>query len=393
MVIHRPDPALMFRRHQPSFNEPGEVIMSDPVFTTRLLTDKTNVGRTEIRRGELPALADGDVLLRLDSFSLTTNNITYAAFGDAMQYWHFFPTGEEGFGHMPVWGFADVVESNAPGVDVGERFYGYFPIADLVRMTPGRVSVRGFYDVSEHRLPLVSAYNQYSRCSQDEVYSPDMEAFQALFRPLFVTAYMLADYLEDNNWFGAQQLLLSSASSKTAYGTAFCLKGKPGLTLTGLTSARNIDFVGDLGCYDGQTLYGDIEQLDASIPTVYVDFAGDVDLRARIHHHFGDALMHDCVVGAAHNAPSTKRVDMPGPAPKFFFAPEQIAKRNKDWGPDLFNTRFNAAQKAFFDQVSSADPAWMTVKTATGIEAAQTLVAELAESGGDPAVGHIIRMA
>lgn len=366
--------------------------MSAPITINRLFTDKSDLGRTELRTREEGPLEAGEVLFKIDSFSLTTNNITYAAFGDAMQYWNFFPTGEHGFGHMPVWGFADVVESTVAGIEAGERFYGYFPIASHIRMRPGRISPRGFYDVMPHRLDLVSAYNQYSRCSADEVYRPDREDFQALFRPLFVTAFMLADFLQDNGCFGAQQLLLSSASSKTAYGTAFCLKGEPGLTVTGLTSARNIDFVGDLGCYDGQALYGDIEGLDASIPTVYVDFAGDAALRGRIHHHFGASLKYDCVVGAAHNAPAGERVALPGPAPKFFFAPEQIAKRNKDWGPDEFNTRFNTAQERFYDQVAAADPSWMTVKTGHGFKAAQTVIAELVRNGGDPATGNMIEL-
>ncbi|WP_339738146.1 DUF2855 family protein [uncultured Maricaulis sp.] len=366
--------------------------MNAPITISRLFTDKSDLGRTELREHQQGPLGKGEILLEIKSFSLTTNNITYAAFGDAMQYWNFFPTGEEGFGHMPVWGFADVIASTTPGIAAGERFYGYYPIASHVLMRPGRISPRGFYDVLDHRIDLVSAYNQYSRCSEDPVYRSDREDLQALFRPLFVTAFMLADYLEDNDWFGAQQLLLSSASSKTAYGTAFCLLSEDRVTLAALTSPRNADFVRGLGCYETTTLYDDIETLDASIPTVYVDFAGDAALRARIHHHFGPSLMHDCVVGAAHNAPVSRPVDMPGPAPKFFFAPEQIAKRNKDWGPDAFNARFNDAQEAFFAQLDSAEPAWMTVKTGQGFEAAQAVIRTLAESGGDPAMGHMIEL-
>ena len=47
-----------------------------------------------------------------------------------------------------------------------------------------------------------------------------------MYRPLFFTSFMLADQLEDNDWFGAEVLVLSSASSKTAYGTAFLLRGQ-----------------------------------------------------------------------------------------------------------------------------------------------------------------------
>ncbi len=195
------------------------------------------------------SLADGEIELRLGRFALTTNNITYAAFGDAMQYWDFFPTGQPEWGHMPVWGFADVVASAVEGVVPGERFYGYFPIASHVRMQPERVTGRGFYDGAEHRKPLVSAYNQYTRVSQDAAYDPALENYQMLYRPLFITSFMLADFLQDNGCFGARRLVFSSASSKTAYGAAFCLRDADGLTLTALTSAGNRAFVDSLGAY------------------------------------------------------------------------------------------------------------------------------------------------
>ena len=44
--------------------------------------------------------------------------------------------------------------------------------------------------------------------------------------------------------------LLSSASSKTAYGTAFQLAKCEDVHVVGLTSARNVAFCQSLGCYD-----------------------------------------------------------------------------------------------------------------------------------------------
>ena len=71
------------------------------------------------------ALQPGQARLALDRFALTANNITYAAFGEAMKYWQFFPAGDPAEGCLPVWGFADVVESLASGLDVGRRVWGY----------------------------------------------------------------------------------------------------------------------------------------------------------------------------------------------------------------------------------------------------------------------------
>ena len=361
------------------------------ITVTRLVTEKGHPGTTRIEQVARPAPGPGEVVLCPDRFSLTTNNITYAAFGDAMQYWNFYPTGEEGWGHMPVWGFANVVASDIAGVEVGERFYGYFPIASHVVMTPERVSPRGFYDGAAHRKALVSAYNHYTRCSEDPAYAPGREALQALYRPLFVTSFMLADYLADNAFFGARQMIVSSASSKTAYGTMVCL-GQDRIRSVGLTSPRNAGYVGGLGCYDETATYDALDALPADTPTLYVDFSGSETLREQVHTHFGAALVHDCFAGSAQNTDFITDRVLPGPKPVFYFAPNQIKKRNADWGPGEVTRRYNAAETGFFDHVSQAGPAWLSLRTATGFGAAQAVIADLAENGGDPSVGHIVEL-
>ena len=111
----------------------------------RLQTDKSALNRTRIVTSNLAGLNPGEALLRIERLALTSNNITYAAFGDVphLRYWSFYPTGEEGYGHMPAWGFAEVVTSTVDGVEVGERYYGFWPIASHVVMQPVRVSGRG----------------------------------------------------------------------------------------------------------------------------------------------------------------------------------------------------------------------------------------------------------
>lgn len=360
--------------------------------TTRLFTDKKALNHTRIATGPLLVAGEGEAVLQLRRAAVTTNNITYAAFGDAMQYWNFFPTGEEGWGHMPVWGFADVVESKVDGVAPGERFYGYFPLASHLRMRPVRVGERGFYDGAQHRLALTSAYNQYTRTTADPAYRPAQENYQPLVRPLFITSFMLADFLQDNAFFGARQLVVSSASSKTAYGTAFCLEGRTDIALVALTSARNQGFVESLGCYGRAVGYDALAALDAGAPTLYVDFSGDEDLRARVHHHFGDALVYDCFAGSAQNTGFLRETNLPGPKPQFYFAPVQIRKRNADWGHAVVNQKFNAAQLAFIDRISDPARPWMQVQEHRGLEAAQQLIGELHAGRIDPRDGHVVVM-
>ena len=377
---------------------PDNTLNASPRLLKRLFSRKVALDETLLDEQTLDNLAPGDVLLAVRRLALTTNNITYAAFGDAMQYWQFFPTGRPDWGAMPVWGFADVVESTLEGVEVGERFYGYFPIANLLRVQPGRVTDRGFYDEAPHRRELTSAYNQYTRCSADAAYRADAENLQILLRPLFITSFMLADFLQDNAFFGARQLVISSASSKTAYGTAFCLQ-QPALTgaadsaaveRIGLTSGRNLAFVERLGCYGRAVDYDGLSKLDASLPTLYVDFSGDEALRERVHRHFGTSLVYDCYAGSAQNPSFLRETNLPGPAPLLFFAPVQIAKRNKDWGYGLFNQRFTAAQQAFYARVSDLHDPWLSVREHHGLATTPALVDALYHGRLDPQEGQVV---
>ena len=73
--------------------------------TTTLLVRQDQLATTRLQTAEDTALGDGQVRVRVESFALTANNITYAALGDMLNYWQFFPTHETGWGIVPVWGF------------------------------------------------------------------------------------------------------------------------------------------------------------------------------------------------------------------------------------------------------------------------------------------------
>src|SRR6476661_3780786 len=122
--------------------------------TTTLLVRKDKLAETRLRVRDDEPLADGQVRIAIDRLALTANNITYAAFGEAMDYWRFFPSGEEGWGIVPVWGFGRVVQSSHPGVATGERLYGYWPLATSAVLQPDRLSAQGFRDAAPHRAGL-----------------------------------------------------------------------------------------------------------------------------------------------------------------------------------------------------------------------------------------------
>jgi hypothetical protein len=103
-------------------------------------------------------LADGQVRVRVEHFAFTANNITCAVFGDSLQYWRFFPASE-GEGCVPVWGHAEVEASACEGVAVGERPYGYWPMATHAWLRPASITPDGVIDASEHRRDLPAVYN------------------------------------------------------------------------------------------------------------------------------------------------------------------------------------------------------------------------------------------
>ncbi|MDP9902039.1 DUF2855 family protein [Variovorax ginsengisoli] len=375
--------------------------------TTTLLVRRDQLATTRLRTQEDSPLKPGEVRVRIDAFALTSNNITYAAFGDAMGYWQFYPSGEEGWGQIPVWGFASVSQSLHPGVAVGERLYGYWPMASSTVLAPDRLSALRFADGAPHRAELAAVYNQYFRCTSDPLYTPDTEATQALLRPLFITSWLIDDFLEDNDFFGIRSqgtpgvVVLSSASSKTAYGTAFLLHQRPGVEVVGLTSAANKAFCESLGCYHRVLAYEELDQVAADAPCVYVDFAGNGELRRAIHTRFAN-LRYSSSIGGTHVdqlAASGAGKRLPGPRATLFFAPAQIKKRTAEWGADVFGQRMAAAWRAFVAQVggegseASARSPWLTVTHHRGDAAVQAAYAQVLAGRGDPRTGHILSLA
>ncbi|MBT8249788.1 MAG: DUF2855 family protein, partial [Acidimicrobiia bacterium] len=320
------------------------------------MSDMTTI--VEIRKAELHdvrvtytekvPLFDGQARLAVDSFGLTANNITYAVYGDRMSYWSFFPapSGDD-YGVVPVWGFATIVETTMDAMEEGERIYGYFPMGEELVVEPQRITPGSFIDGTAHRADLPVTYNNYVRCAGDPLYEADNEDAQMLLQPLFFTSFLIDDFLADADFFGATQVVATSASSKTGFGTAHLLHQREGITVIGLTSASNREFVEGLGCYDSVVTYDDIDSLPPG-PSVSIDFAGNQQVILAIHEHYGDDLKHSSVIGGTHwDADRPESAPMPGPKREFFFAPARAQVRIKDWGIAELQMRLAAAWTRF----------------------------------------------
>ena len=356
---------------------------------TDFLLNRSDFSQHRFRHvDEISSLTDGQVRLAVDKFALTANNITYAVVGDQMQYWDFFPSNEDGLGRVPVWGFADVKESRCDGIEVGERIYGFLPISTDFVVTPVSISAAGFLDGAEHRQSLHPVYNQYTRVSGDPSYVPSLEAQQMILRPLFVTSFLIEDFLRGNDYFGADRVILSSASSKTAIGTAYQIAhsdSRPA-ELVGLTSEGNREFVSRLGLYDTVVSYDDIESLEASVSTAMVDMAGNDPVLQRTHAHLQDNLKYNCRVGKSHWDAGVVTDEFAGVKPEWFFAPAQFKKRAGEIGTAELMQAFSTASIGF---VASTND-WMEIVERHGEEAIEQTFDELLAGSVDPSQAFIL---
>jgi hypothetical protein len=313
-----------------------------------LSIDKSDISNAALVEEADRPLEEGEARLAMRRFALTANNITYAAFGEVMRYWHFFP-GADGRGRLPVWGFAEIVESRCDGVELGERLYGYFPAADSLIVTPVRIDEKAFMDGAAHRAELPPIYNRYVRCAADAGWAAEREPAQMVLQPLFLTSWLIALHLQEEKAFGADVISLTSASSKTALALAWLLKKTPvaGARLEALTSKGSADFVTGTGLYEAVRLYDDIEALDRAGRYCIVDFAGNGDVVSRLHHHLTDQLAVNIRVGGAHWSESAPVSGLPGPQPQFFFAPDHGRARVQQWGQAELERRYGADWAGF----------------------------------------------
>jgi Protein of unknown function (DUF2855) len=348
---------------------------------------KADWKRTRFVEGPVPELAPGQVLFRVDRFALTANNVSYALAGDMLGYWRFFPC-EEGWGRIPVMGFADVIRSTHPEVKEGTRCFGFYPMGRQLVIQPGAVSAAQIVDAAPHRAGLAPTYAQYLPTQGDAVYAEKREDQILLMRGLFMTSFLADDFLAEQDYHGARSVLISSASSKTSIALAFQVKQGGRARAIGLTSARNADFVRGLGYYDRVVLYDELTSLSANEPVVFVDMAGDSGVTSTLHHQFREQLKYDCTVGATHWSAARLGGELPGPKPEFFFAPAQIVKRSKDWGPQGLSQRIASAWTKFCD----ASDAWLHVVRSSGREALERVYQETLAGRTHAADGQVLSL-
>ena len=358
---------------------------------TDFIVAREDLARCRFAETALPSVADmpdDALLVKVERFAFTANNISYAMLGDELKYWQLFPAPDD-FGNIPVWGFGRVIASRHPLVAEEELLFGYFPMATHLVIEAADVGKRGLRDAAAHRQGVAPVYNAYARVSGDPAFTGRQGDYQALLRPLFMLSFLVDDSLAEADFHGARGVILSSASSKTAFGLAHLLQLRRYVRVIGLTSASHADFVESLGCYDEVLTYDKVSELPSGEPVAFVDMAGNAELRAKLHRHYGDQLIYSGRVGLTHQNRSGDEADLPGAKPAWFFAPDQIRKRAREWGPGGIDTRFSHAWSGLAPKLEP----WIQVITGRGKTAVKQVYLDTLAGRVLPEHGHILSLA
>ena len=357
------------------------------VETTDFLVDLANVNRTKTNLSRCHT-AEGDVLVRVEQFAFTANNMTYALIGASTGwYWDFF-LAPRGWGRIPVWGFGKVVASEVDNVKTGEDLFGFFPMSTHAVLKPGKIRTDGLYDASEHRAHLSPAYNYYVRTLANPAFDAASKREIMLLRPLFFASFLVHDLLTEHMGADADTIAITSASSKTAIGLAYLLsihKVHP-CHIVGLTSEQNLDFVRSTGVYDRVLAYDDREIL-TSRSVILADFSGNSALIRKLQDALGNRAKFFCLIGYTHW--DRQSLDIVENARMMrFIAPDQIRKRVREWGAGEFDRRYNEALLAYIRHSSG----WLHIVEGFGPKKVSEVFERVSRNQVRPHEGNLLSL-
>ena len=260
-------------------------------------------------------------------------------------------------------------------------------MAQTLDMKPVKLSSLGFQDGKDHRTELHPVYNGYTFVDKDPSFAAYRE-LQPVLRPLFTTSFLIDDFLADENFFGAEQVLLLSASSKTAMGTAYCLKQRGGIKVTGLTSEGNKGFTSETGFYDEVFTYDTITDMNPDVKTVIVDMAGNGSVMGTLYEHFEENIIYNCMVGKSHwqgAPPVTPKLGAPA---KMFFAPDRVKLRMNDWGREGFAKNLAARWLPFCDNAKN----WLDIERSAKVTDLLKVYKDFLDGKASPSKGYMFEI-
>lgn len=375
----------------PNEDEGTDTTVSTEELVRQMFVRPTSLNDVQIVESPRQDLRPGEVRFRVDHFAFTANNVTYATTGSFLGYLDFYPVDTEALGiesdwrQIPAMGFGELIESAHPDIPASGRFFGFFPMSSEHVFQAG-IKGPNLIDMGSHRANHAMPYRQFELVgegSRDRSVEPTV----ALLRGLFFTSFLLEDFLFDKEFFGAETVVVTSASSKTAIALGFCLTRR-GIPSIALTSAKHVEALEELECYDRVLSYEDLESIPSHVPTLLVDFAGNGVVLGQLHTMFGENLRYSCMVGGTHRDSSRAPSVLTGPKPEFFFAPAQIGKRTEDWGAAEVQRRIRDG----FEEFTNFSKSWLNVTTNDTDASVLAGYHEVISGSSSLLVGHIMKL-
>ncbi len=194
------------------------------------------------------------------------------------------PCGELNSPHfktIPAWGLARVHRTNHPEIAEGSLYYGFWPIAPYsVRAITG---VDHGARVAYHDIPRFKGVREWLKLIEADDFSLMVSEYFEYFKIGITYAREIRDF----GYFGAEQLVLTSASSSSSQVIAMCVKElNPSMSIIGLTSQRSLGLVKSLPFYDDVYTYDDIEASPNAKPTLFFDVLGKEAVATECFDHF-----------------------------------------------------------------------------------------------------------
>jgi len=348
--------------------------------------NKKDIRNYKIKELTIPEIGEGEVLFRIDRYAFTANNTTYAVLGDMLKYWNFFPADEEN-GIVPVWGFAEVVASKNEAINIGDYYYGYYPMSTYLKVEPVKNTNFGFVDGAAHRQEMAAIYNFYE-LTKNVMSQPLVLDYAPIFRPLFTTGFLSYYFLKETNFFNAKNIILTSASSKTALAQAYMLHQnaiEDGNNIIGLTSLKNKAFVEQTGFYNQVLTYNQVDQIPID-DAIIIDFTGRGSLINEIFEHLGDHLKYASMIGLTDW--QANRSNIVFPKAKMFFAPGVAQEYGKKWGQGELMKRIGNSLHSFLPIAKK----WMDVKYTDNHDDLAKLYMDTMEGNVSPATGCLVKI-
>jgi hypothetical protein len=184
------------------------------------------------------------------------------------------------FKSAPCWGRCKVYRSNHPNIQEGSTYYGFWPLAAYCVRSVCDVDDQAF--IAYLNLPTFSGPKEWLKLIKMEDDSNAMDNYE--YMKIGIT---YARELEDMNYFDAERLVISSASSASGQIIAMCLKElNPSFTVIGLTSERNLEFVKQFSYFDEVYPYDEIKSGPNANKSLYFDALGWESVTKDVFEHF-----------------------------------------------------------------------------------------------------------